>query len=68
MGKGKVAPAPVMSAAKAELMAKVAIAAAATDLMNVRFVFMKVLQLVRTEMTVVSKCDETVTRMTVLFQ
>jgi hypothetical protein len=49
-------------------MAKVAIAAAATDLMNVRFVFMKVLQLVRTEMTVVSQCDETVTQMTVLFQ
>jgi hypothetical protein len=45
-------------------MAKVAIAAAATDLMKVRFVFMRILQLVRTEMTLASHCDETVTNMT----
>jgi hypothetical protein len=46
-------------------MAKVAIAAAATDLMNVRFVFMEVLQLVRTDLTLASHCDGTVTQMTV---
>jgi hypothetical protein len=40
MGNGKVAPAPVMSAAKAEPIANVAIAAAATDLMKVRLELM----------------------------
>jgi hypothetical protein len=53
-----------MSAANAEPIAKVAIAAAATDLMKVRFVFMRFLQLVRTSVTLVSHCDETVTNMT----
>jgi hypothetical protein len=43
-------------------MAKVAIAAAATDLMNARFVFMEVLQLVRTDVTLASHCDGTVTQ------
>jgi hypothetical protein len=43
-------------------MAIVAIAAAATDLMNVRFVFMEVLQLVRTDVTLASHCDGTVTQ------
>jgi hypothetical protein len=45
-------------------MAKVAIAAAATDLMKVRFVFMGFLALVRTEVTLVRLCDGTVTHMT----
>jgi hypothetical protein len=40
MGYGKVAPAPVISAAKDDPMKRVAIAAAATDLINVRFDFM----------------------------
>jgi hypothetical protein len=43
MGNGNVAPAPVMSAAKAELIATVAKAAAATDLRRVRLVFMRLL-------------------------
>jgi len=54
-----------MSAAKAEPMVNAANAAAATDLMNVRFVFMEVLQLVRTAVTLASHCDESVTNMTV---
>jgi hypothetical protein len=58
----------VMSAANAEPIAKVAIAAAATDLMKVRFVFMRFLQLVRTVVTLSSHCDGTVTHITVLFQ
>jgi hypothetical protein len=45
-------------------MASVAIAAAAKDLMNVRFVFMGVLQLVRTAMTLITNCDESMTQMT----
>jgi len=58
----------VMSAAKAEPMVNVAIAAAATDLINVRLVFMRVLQLVRTKTNVVMHCDGTVTNMIILFQ
>jgi hypothetical protein len=57
----------VISAAMAEPMANEAIAAAATDLRNVRFVFMRILQLVRTAHTLARLCDGNMTIMTVLF-
>jgi hypothetical protein len=46
-------------------MDKVAIAAAATDLISVRFVFTGFLQLVRTRETLTMLCDENVTYMTI---
>jgi hypothetical protein len=55
----------VISAAKAEPIAKVAIAAAATDLMNVRLVFMKFLKGLKGEQTLTRLYDEYVTNMTV---